>query len=126
MNSRPPNIKALTDCEPNTKRGGKLLTLLGPKTVGSTSGFMGVLTLAPGEKYSEHFHTYSEEFFFLVRGSLMVDMDGVTHPLNAGEGVFIAKGTKHRLRNEGPDEAFGVFHCGPLAPKPELGHVDTE
>ena len=24
------------------------------------------------------------------------------------------------------DEAFFVFHLGPLAPRPELGHVDTE
>ena len=33
---------------------------------------------------------------------------------------------KHRLVNDGDEEAFIVFHLGPLAPRPELGHVDTE
>jgi putative monooxygenase len=28
--------------------------------------------------------------------------------------------------NEGEEEAFIVFHLGPLAPRPDMGHVDTE
>jgi putative monooxygenase len=28
--------------------------------------------------------------------------------------------------NEGDEEAFIVFHLGPLAPRPDAGHVDTE
>jgi hypothetical protein len=28
--------------------------------------------------------------------------------------------------NEGTEEAFIVFHLGPLAPRPDAGHVDTE
>jgi putative monooxygenase len=126
MTTRPPNIRTLADVAVNTRRGGKLQTLLAPSSVGSTSGFMGVLTLAPGETFTEHYHPYSEEFFILVRGSVVIRLDGVSHSIGAGEGVFIAKGVKHRIVNEGTEEAFGVFHLGPLAPKPELGHVDTE
>jgi putative monooxygenase len=33
---------------------------------------------------------------------------------------------RHRFRNVGSTEARMVFHLGPLAPRPELGHVDTE
>lgn len=33
---------------------------------------------------------------------------------------------RHRLRNTGAEPAEVVFHLGPLAPRPELGHVDTE
>ena len=33
---------------------------------------------------------------------------------------------RHRFRNVGRTEARMVFHLGPLAPRPELGHVDTE
>lgn len=33
---------------------------------------------------------------------------------------------RHRFRNVGGTEARMVFHLGPLAPRPELGHVDTE
>ncbi len=33
---------------------------------------------------------------------------------------------RHRFRNVGDEEARLVFHLGPLAPRPQLGHVDTE
>jgi putative monooxygenase len=33
---------------------------------------------------------------------------------------------RHRFRNVGDVEARMVFHLGPLAPRPSLGHVDTE
>ena len=50
------------------RRGGELRVLLAPRTVGSTSGFMGVATLLPGERIAEHYHPYSEEFLYVVRG----------------------------------------------------------
>ena len=33
---------------------------------------------------------------------------------------------RHRLMNQGTEEVAIVFHLSPLAPRPELGHVDTE
>ncbi|MFD0468416.1 hypothetical protein ACFQ0B_08985 [Nonomuraea thailandensis] len=54
---------------PNRRRGGDIRVLLGPATVGATSGFMGMLTLEPAEFVSEHYHPYSEEFLCLVRGN---------------------------------------------------------
>src|SRR5436309_1552674 len=33
---------------------------------------------------------------------------------------------RHRFRNEGTEEVQMVYHLSPLAPRPELGHVDTE
>ena len=62
---------AASDVEPNRRRGGDLRTMLSPGTVESTSGFMGVLTLQPGECVTEHYHPYSEEFIYLVSGRLL-------------------------------------------------------
>ena len=42
------------------------------------------------------------------------------------EGVLIRPHVRHRLVNTGATEASLVFHLGPLAPRPELGHIDTE
>jgi quercetin dioxygenase-like cupin family protein len=113
--------------ESNRRRGGDLRTMLSPATVKSTSGFMGVLTLQPGECVTEHYHPYSEEFVYLVSGQLLVRLDGEAVPLAAGEGLFIPIGTRHRLENsDAAQPAFAVFHLGPLAPRPDLGHVDTE
>ena len=121
-----PQIRAVDDISADTRRGGDVRTLLSPKSVGSSSGFMGVATIAPGDKISEHYHPYSEEFIYLISGRLTAQLDGVPHELRARQGLFIPINVKHRLKNESDEEAFFVFHLGPLAPRPELGHVDTE
>ena len=33
---------------------------------------------------------------------------------------------KHRVENNGEATAVLVFHLSPLAPRPDLGHVDCE
>lgn len=114
------------DVTADRRRGGELRVLLGPKTVGSTSGFMGVATLAPGERIAEHYHPYSDEFLYVARGAITVDLDDRPVPVAAGEALFVPRHVRHRLRNTGDEPAEVVFHLGPLAPRPELGHVDTE
>ena len=61
-----------------------------------------------------------------ARARSRCDLDGETAPLRAGRGLLIPIGVRHRLRNVGDEQARMVFHLGPLAPRPELGHVDTE
>ncbi|MEU7067827.1 cupin domain-containing protein [Streptomyces sp. NPDC051578] len=121
-----PRIVALDDVEPNRRRGGDLRALLTPATVGSTSGFMGVAMVQPGDRIAEHYHPYSEEFVYVVCGRLEVDLDGEPHPLRPEQGLLIPAHVRHRFRNVGDTEARIVFHLGPLAPTPPLGHVDTE
>ncbi|MEU9734291.1 cupin domain-containing protein [Streptomyces sp. NPDC048002] len=121
-----PGIVNLSEVEPNTRRGGDLRALLTPATVGSTSGFMGVAIVQPGDRIAEHYHPYSEEFIYVVCGELEVDLDGEPHPLRPEQGLLIPLHVRHRFRNVGDVEARIVFHLGPLAPSPPLGHVDTE
>jgi putative monooxygenase len=108
------------------RRGGDVRALLTPKTVGSTSGFMGVATVSPGDRISEHYHPYSEEFIYVVSGRLDAQLDDVSHRVEARQGLLIPMNIRHRLVNDGTEDAFVVFHLGPLAPRPDLGHVDTE
>jgi aromatase len=117
---------AWRDVPANRRRGGEIRVILGPATAGSTSGFMGRATLEPEECIAEHYHPYSEEFIYVTAGSLTVDLNGVPVTVGTDEGLFVPVGTRHRLRNTGQGQARAVFHLGPLAPRPELGHVDTE
>jgi putative monooxygenase len=117
---------AAQDLPANRRRGGDVRAVLTPSTVGATSGFMGTAELEPGEVITEHYHPYSEEFLFLVRGNLTVRLDGVDLTLPAGSGILIPIGVRHRLHNKSDTTAFAVFHLSPLAPRPDLGHVDTE
>ncbi|MFF0360167.1 cupin domain-containing protein [Streptomyces sp. NA02536] len=126
MSQQHPRIVDLSETEPNRRRGGDLRTLLTPATVGSTSGFMGLAIIKPGERIGEHYHPYSEEFVYVVQGALEVDLDGEPCALRAEQGLLIPVDMRHRFRNVGDQEARMVFHLGPLAPHPSLGHVDTE
>jgi putative monooxygenase len=116
----------VSEAAPNQRRGGDIRVTLSPKTVGSTSGFGGFLTLGAGEHITEHYHPYSEEFLHVVEGELEMTLDGVAVRLGPGDSLMVPIGVRHRLVNVGAVEARGVFHLSPLAPRPELGHVDTE
>ncbi|MER6950321.1 cupin domain-containing protein [Nonomuraea sp. NPDC005983] len=111
---------------PNRRRGGDIRVLLSPKTVQSTSGFMGVLTLKPGEYVAEHYHPHSEEFLYVVRGTLTMHVEDEHVELGPGDALMVPIGARHRLVNTDTEEGEAVFHLSPLAPRPELGHVDTE
>ncbi|MFI8520737.1 cupin domain-containing protein [Streptomyces sp. NPDC085481] len=117
---------AIDDVPPNRKRGGDLRVLLSPKSCGATSGFMGVGTLEPGEFVSEHYHPYSEEFFHAIRGRILLRVEGQELVLEPGESFMVPKGVRHRIENPGEEQAFVAFFLSPLAPRPELGHVDCE
>jgi len=121
-----PQIRSVDDVPADTRRGGDVRTLLSPKSVGSTSGFMGVATIAAGDRISEHYHPYSEEFIYVISGQLDAQLDGKSHQIRARQGLMIPINVKHRLVNDGSEEAYIVFHLGPLAPRPDMGHVDTE
>ena len=114
------------DVPPNRRRGGDIRVLLSPTSVGATAGFMGTLTLEPGEVVTEHWHPYSEEYLYCHSGDVLVTLDGEPRRLVAESAVHIPIGVRHRIVNDGRATAFFVFLCGPLAPRPELGHVDTE
>jgi putative monooxygenase len=121
-----PQVRSLDDVAADTRRGGDVRTLLSPKSVSSTTGFMGVATIGPGDRISEHYHPYSEEFIYVVSGALDAQLDGKSHEVRARQGLMIPINVKHRLVNNGQEDAFIVFHLCPLAPRPDLGHVDTE
>jgi putative monooxygenase len=99
-----------SDRPPNRRRGGDIRTLLSPDTVGAAAGF----------------HPYSEEFLYCSAGSVTVRLNGEDIALHAEQAVHIPIGVRHRVLNDGGETAFFVFFLGPLAPRPDLGHVDTE
>lgn len=126
MTTQRPRIVDLNETEPNRRRGGDLRAMLTPVAVGAKSGFMGLAIIQPGDRIGEHYHPYSEEFVYVVNGALEVDLDGEPYPIRADQGLMIPPYMRHRFRNVGAVEARLVFHLGPLAPRPALGHVDTE
>ncbi|HET8844121.1 MAG TPA: cupin domain-containing protein [Ktedonobacteraceae bacterium] len=115
------NVKPL-----NQDRGGRLQVLLSPQSVGTSAGFLGTLTLDPGEVFLKHYHPYSEECFYVVKGQVLVEGDHGTFVANEDTAVFVPKYEPHRLTNTGTEETLLVFFCSPLAPTPPEGHILLE
>ncbi len=119
-------VVAMDDMPADTRRGGDVRTLLSPKTVESKSGFMGVATLAPGDR-SPSTGTRSRRSSSTACAARSRPTSTTSHArCRAGEALYVPFMMRHRLRNEGDEEAFIVFHLGPLAPRADIGHVDTE
>ena len=91
--------KSVDEVPPDTRRGGDVRTLLSPKTVGCSTGFMGVATIGPGA-------IVGEVAFFLDRprtASVVVES-----PMTAWR---FSRASLARLQKEMPDLAFR-FHQG--------------
>lgn len=55
------------------------------------------LGIVEGE-YHWHKHDNDDEFFYVVEGQLLIDLEDQTIELNPGQGVTITKGVMHRPR----------------------------
>ena len=55
------------------------------------------LGIVEGE-YHWHKHDHDDEFFFVLQGQLLIDLEDRTIELNPHEGVTITKGVMHRPR----------------------------
>lgn len=49
-------------------------------------------------EYHWHKHDNEDEFFFVLEGRLLIDLEGKTMELNPGQSVTITKGVMHRPR----------------------------
>ena len=77
------------------------------KFLGAATGLVNLgfewMTVMPGREASEyHRHLYEEECYYILDGSGEVEIDGVSHPVRAGDFLgFPASGLAHVLRNTG-------------------------
>jgi len=55
------------------------------------------LGIVEGE-FHWHKHENDDEFFFVLEGQLLIDLESKTVELNPGQGVTISKGVMHRPR----------------------------
>ena len=55
------------------------------------------LGIVEGE-FHWHKHDHDDEFFFVLEGQLLVDLEGRTVTLNPGQGITVSKGLMHRTR----------------------------
>ena len=54
----------------------------------------------PGARETAHVHTFSRQFFYILSGRAVIEVDGCVHDVDEGQGLEIAPGQAHQFRNE--------------------------
>lgn len=76
--------------------------------------------MPPGTAEGRHRHSRVRQFFYVMAGTLTLEVEGRTHHLTARQGLEIAPGQTHQARNEGGEDAeFLVISDG-------ISHEDRE
>jgi mannose-6-phosphate isomerase-like protein (cupin superfamily) len=60
-----------------------------------------------------HIHHHMEEWFFILEGEFLFEVDGGRHPITAGTSVLIPRGSPHRFKNTGTVTGRFIGLCQP-------------
>lgn len=58
-------------------------------------------TMPPKASESLHKHIKSQQFFFIVKGEALFELDGEQYPLKANEGIHVKPNQVHCITNSG-------------------------
>lgn len=53
----------------------------------------------PGGSEHRHFHAKAQQFFFILSGSAVMELEGRDFPLEAGDGIHVPAGKPHQFKN---------------------------
>jgi mannose-6-phosphate isomerase-like protein (cupin superfamily) len=56
--------------------------------------------MPPGTAEVRHYHVRAQQFFWILSGEAVMDVDGSEMRLSAGEGVRVHPGIPHQIRNK--------------------------
>jgi mannose-6-phosphate isomerase-like protein (cupin superfamily) len=55
--------------------------------------------MPPGAAEIRHHHTRAQQFFYILTGEVIMEIEGETTLLPAGSGIRVLPGQRHQLRN---------------------------
>ena len=55
--------------------------------------------MPPGAAEIRHHHEHSQQFFYILSGEVLIEVDGENTLIRAGSGIRILPGTRHQIRN---------------------------
>ncbi len=66
-----------------------------------------------GQSEQPHFHTYSRQFFYILTGEAVIEINGERKVLQAQQGIEIAPGVVHQFCNESSSEVTFLVISAP-------------
>ena len=69
----------------------------------------------PGGQETRHSHGRARQFFFVLSGEAVLELDGERHVLPAQSGLEVPPGAPHQLRNESASDLWFLVISQPMA-----------
>jgi len=69
--------------------------------------------MPPGTAETRHRHVRSRQFFYVLEGEAVLELEGVAHRLRAREGLHVPPGAAHQMRNESDGELRFIVVSSP-------------
>ena len=92
-----PCVVKSEDLEPVELAGGMWKDFIVPNITSNEHVAICTVEMRPGRWLYTHYHTV-EECYFILKGKLLVELDGETKEVPEGSAVYIPPGVKHRFR----------------------------
>lgn len=77
-------------------------------------------TLPPGSSTERHYHKASEEIYYIIGGTGVMELDGETSEVRAGDAILIPPGSWHQI-TAGENNEIRLLCCC----SPPYSHEDT-
>jgi mannose-6-phosphate isomerase-like protein (cupin superfamily) len=55
--------------------------------------------MPPGTSEIRHYHQKANQFFYVLKGNLQINLEGTELTLNAGQGLHVEAGKRHQVHN---------------------------
>ena len=101
-----------------TKDGSTIRSLLDLSNSPVVRQSLAEATLTAGGETERHYHKISEELYYILAGSAIMEIDDITRKVNSGDAIFIPPGAWHQIRAIEPLQ----FLC---CCAPPYAHEDT-
>ena len=91
-------VQQLENQSPFTTRDGSTIRSILDRTNAPVEKHsLAEATMAPGQSTERHYHKLCEEFYFLLEGTALMDIDGETREVGPGDAILIPAGARHQI-----------------------------
>jgi mannose-6-phosphate isomerase-like protein (cupin superfamily) len=97
----------------HTPHGSEIRPLIDRTTSDVSLCSLAEETLPPGAAVGRHFHTLTEEVYYVTAGRGRMTVGAETREVAAGDAILIPRGAAHTLENTGTEQMTILLVCGP-------------
>jgi mannose-6-phosphate isomerase-like protein (cupin superfamily) len=101
-------------CEPFvTKDGSIIRELLAHRNSSIANQSLAEATVPPGVRTQRHHHPKTEEIYYILRGTGIMEIEGQLRQVVPGDAIAIGPGKSHRIENSGTVDLVFLCCCAP-------------